>query len=123
MSIRRIIALAAVLACIIGFSLLDAQAAPDICNLSHGNCSVAVQITEFTGSPTVPCLIGHPVLKIRANVTCGNNSAGPFEKLVCGIQSDDFTFDALGFTHTISLLSGNWENANCDVLDYERHHN
>lgn len=125
MSVRRLPILSVSLMTLVALPLLDAQAAPQTCELSYANCTATVQMSVFTGTPTVPCLIGHPVIRVVVNVQCGNHSAGPFETLKCGIQSGDFTFTALNFTHTVSLIDGaTWEDAltDCDVLQYERHH-
>lgn len=126
MSIRRFFALSMLLVCAATFAFLPASASATTCELSYASCTVTLEFTEFTGTPTVPCFIGHPVVQIVANVTCGSHSAGPFEDLKCGARSDAFEFSALGFTHTISLLQGyTWEdvlNGNCDALQYTRKH-
>ena len=94
------------------------------CNQSHGNCDASVTLSEFTGSPTVVCLIGHPVVLIRVTVTCSGQQAGPFEKKICGVQSDPFVFQALGYEHTLAPNEGfDWEDilgGNCDEFDYKR---
>lgn len=99
-------------------------AAATNCNVSHGNCDASVNLIEFTGTPTVICLIGHPVVQITVNVSCSGNNAGPFSTKKCGIQSDKFEFTALGYVHTFKPKDGfNWEdvyNGNCDALDYKR---
>jgi hypothetical protein len=95
------------------------------CNTSHGNCDASVVLTAYTGDPTVVCLIGHPVVRIRVTVTCGGQQAGPFEKLICGVQSDAFVFEALGYQHTVEPNAGyDWEailGGSCEELDYNRH--
>lgn len=103
------------------------DASATTCNVSHGNCDATVQLSVFTGSPTVICLIGHPVVLIEVTVTCSGSSDGPFTKKICGVQSNAFVFSALGYTHTLEPKSGfDWEdilNGNCGELKYRRNPN
>ena len=95
-----------------------------VCNATHGNCDASVSLTVFTGVPTPVCLIGHPVVLIRVTVTCGGQSAGVFEKKICGIHSTPFVFEALGYEHTLKPNDGyDWEailGGACGELDYRR---
>ena len=93
------------------------------CNKSHGNCDANITISVWTGDPTAVCLIGKDVLEIIVNVNCSGQAAPRQRKLLCEVQSNSIVFDALGYTHTISLKGdANWGQAklNCSLIKYKR---
>lgn len=83
-------------------------------------CKSATTLSVYTGSPTVPCLIGHPVVQITSQAKCQNQSAGPVVLLRCGALSDGFSYSGGSWTHTFGTLS-NWETVlagECDDLTW-----
>lgn len=120
-SAQHVLLLAA-LAAVVCLFAVPANAA--LCTAPHGNCVATVSLTEFTGQPTVFCLIGHPVVLVRVSVTCSGQTAGVFEKKICGALDTPFVFSALGYEHTLKPNNGfKWEDilgGACDQLDYKR---
>lgn len=114
---------AVLLTCLSAIALAVPTAHATTCNVSHGNCDAYVSLVEFTGSPTVPCVIGYTVLTVRVTVTCGAQKAVSETKL-CGAQVNAYTFEALGYQHTLKPVDGSrWEDifdGDCSKLDYKR---
>ena len=118
---RFILAIGVLSVCVL---LTASFASAATCKTSDRNCKVTVSLTEFTGDPTVLCLIGHPVVLVSVSVRCGGQEAGPFETKICGSTSTPYVFQALGYEHTLKPgLGADWEallGGACDDLYYER---
>lgn len=71
-------------------------------------CKSSTTFSVYTGSPTVPCPLGHPVVQIVSRAKCQGQQAGPAHFLRCGVLSTSFSYSAGGFTHTFGTLS-DWE--------------
>jgi len=102
------------------FLALPAQATTCI---KTDNCwTSATELQPFNGTPTVLCIIGHPVVRIESWAECNSKLAGPSVTLKCGVQSDSISYSgAHGTTHTIST-SSNWETVMggaCGDLSYD----
>jgi hypothetical protein len=67
-------------------------------------------LSEWTGTPTVLCLTGHPVVRIESSADCHGTTAGPAVVLRCGVSSQAFSYSGPNNkTHTLETNS-NWEN-------------
>lgn len=98
-----------------------ASAAGPTCYLLNNGCSAKMTLKPYTGSPTVPCLNGHPVVQIDTRTGCGQSFYGPVRVLRCGISSEGFSFtDQHGVLHSFTNIA-DWETAlygDCDVVLY-----
>ena len=83
-------------------------------------CRSTTIFSVYTGSPTVPCSPGHPVVRISSTARCMGQQAGPAVVLRCGVESTPFSYSGGSYTHTFETLSS-WEtilNGNCNHLVY-----
>ena len=83
-------------------------------------CKSKTTFSVYTGSPSYPCFIGHPVVRISSTAKCFTQLAGPAVVLRCGIETTPFSYSGGSYTHTFSTLS-NWEtilNGACGDLVY-----
>ena len=83
-------------------------------------CRSTSSFSVYSGSPTVPCLIGHPVVRISSQARCMGQMAGPAVVLRCGAESTPFSYSGGSYTHTFETLT-KWETilyGKCDDLVY-----
>ena len=85
------------------------------------SCPV-VQITTslWQGQPTCGTP-GDITVKVVVTISGGCSASQTFYK--CGAATDSYQFSACGKTHTVSLTSGNWEDAmaDCSGIAYSAH--
>jgi hypothetical protein len=90
------------------------------CFNSSGDCTSETKLRIWTGSPTIPCQRGKPVIRIDSTAVCGQSTAGPVSVYRCSNSSAGFSYTGTdGTTHSFSVLT-NWGNAlySCDELIY-----
>ena len=115
----RVLGLVLVVLVAAGMIALVAQAST-YCKDKQQGCKYTVSLSEYTGSPTVPCLIGHPVVQVTLSATC----QGTYEndtQLRCGVLADPVEITAGNKTVSVQPISGEtWEsalNGPCSLLD------
>jgi hypothetical protein len=109
---------------VLGIALLSVLAVPGratICVKTDRCYTSVTELSEWTGTPTVLCTIGHPVVRIESSAECNKTTAGPAVVLRCGVTSQSFSYaGGHGTTHTLET-STNWENVlwgACSDLSY-----
>lgn len=114
---KRALRLAAAVAAL---SFLVSAGSVTTCKKGSNLCKSTTSLREYTGSPSIPCQAGHPVVQIDSQASCFGSPAGPVRVFRCGTSSDGFSYTgANGTVHSFSTLS-NWENVlgDCEQLVY-----
>lgn len=98
---------------LLGMVLLSVFVVParaTTCVKTDGCFTSTTVLSEWTGTPTVICLTGHPVVRIESSAACRGFTAGPAVVLRCGVSSQGFAYaGGHGTTHKIETQT-NWEN-------------